>query len=208
MIVRRNVINARRVARSKAIRYIATAALMVVFMMAWAGRNHMDIYYADLLAVIAEGESKGNYNAYFGNAGNSQIVFTSMTVGDVLEWQKNFTDAGHPSNAVGKYQFIRPTLRGLVDEMNISRDAVFDAALQDRLAIHLIERRGIEQYMHGRISREQFANNLSKEWAALPRVIGGNPGASYYDGDGLNHSRIRIDQVLSAIDSLRAADRA
>ena len=167
-------------------------------------RSAMSVNYTDLLSIIARGESRGNYNAYFGNAGNTAINFTAMPVGEVLEWQRDFVAAGHASNAVGKYQFIRPTLAGLVKEMDIDESTPFDASLQDRLAIRLLERRGIGEYMHGRISREQLAHNLSKEWAALPRVIGGNPSASYYAGDGLNHSHIGVDEVLTAIDSLKS----
>ncbi len=168
----------------------------------------MQIYYDDLLATIARGESKGNYNAYFGNTGNREIEFTSMSVAQVLDWQRQFVAEGHASSAVGKYQFINTTLAGLVREMNISRDEKFSPALQDRLAIRLIERRGVRDYMRGRISREQFAHNLSQEWAALPRVIGdGDPAASYYAGDGLNRAHVSVDEVLVAIESLQAPPR-
>ncbi len=162
----------------------------------------MNANYTGLLSVIAEGESKGNYNAYFGNAGNTSIKFTTMSVGEVLEWQQEFVAKGSPSNAVGKYQFIRPTLLGLVEELSIDRSAKFDAVLQDKLAIHLLERRGVREYLRGQISREQFAHNLSMEWAALPKVVGDNPRASYYDGDGLNKAHISIERVLAAIESL------
>lgn len=186
-------------------RYVLLALLMIliggVFM---AGKDDRDVNYSGLLAVIAEGESKGNYNAYYGNTGNDAIDFTSMTVGQVLDWQADYVARGNPSNAVGKYQFIRPTLAGLVRELRIDTDRRFDAALQDRLAIRLIERRGVHEFIDGRISREQLAHNLSKEWAALPRVIGDNPSASYYDGDGLNAVQVRVDQVLAAIDSLHS----
>jgi len=168
-----------------------------------AGREENNVNYTGLLNTIAAGESKGNYNAYYGNAGNQGVDFTSMTVQQVLDWQHDYVQRGNPSNAVGKYQFIRPTLDGLVREMKIRGDARFDEGLQDRLAIRLLERRGIHDYMRGRISREQLAHNLSMEWAALPRVIGGNPEASYYDGDGLNAGRVSVDQILAAIDSLR-----
>ena len=90
-----------------------------------------------------------------------------------------------------------------MNELGVGRDGLFDEALQDRLAIHLLERRGVREYLRGHITREQFAHNLSMEWAALPRVIGRNPGASYYDGDGLNKAQVSIDVVLAAIDSLR-----
>lgn len=54
-----------------------------------------------------------------------------------------------------------------------------------------------------KISREQFAANLAMEWAALPRIIGGNPTQSYYAGDGLNKARISTGEVLAAIDKLK-----
>lgn len=50
----------------------------------------MELNYTGLLNTIALGESKGNYNAYFGSAHNNGIDFTAMAVGEVLEWQANF----------------------------------------------------------------------------------------------------------------------
>lgn len=155
-----------------------------------------------LLDTIAKGESRGNYNAYYGNAGNTEIKFTEMTVGEVLAWQKEFVDKGSPSSAVGKYQFIQPTLEGLVKEMKVDRTAKFDAQLQDRLAKRLLERRGLNDYVKGKISREEFAHNLSKEWAALPTVLGDKPDQSYYAGDGLNHVQIAIDEIFNGISSI------
>lgn len=168
----------------------------------------MNVHYTELLNVIADGESNGNYNAYFGHAGNHDVAFTAMAVGDVLKWQRDFVAAGNPSNAVGRYQFIEPTLRGLIDEMGIDAEAKFDESLQDRLAIRLLERRGARDYMTGTLSREDFAHNLSKEWAALPRVVGARPESSYYVGDGLNHAQIAVNDVLVAIDSLHDADES
>lgn len=181
-----------------------TGVAMLIATVLFMGREVPNVNYATLLNTIAAGESKGNYNAYFGHAQNMAIDFTAMTVGEVLEWQRQYVEQGSPSNAVGRYQFIRPTLAGLVNELRIGHDARFDAALQDRLAIRLIERRGVYDYIHGRISREQLAHNLSKEWAALPRVLGDNPAASYYEGDGLNRAHLSIEEVFAAIDSLRA----
>ena len=43
-----------------------------------------------------------------------------------------------------------------------------------------------------RLRREEFAHNLSKEWAALPKAVGKNPEQSYYAGDGLNKARLSI----------------
>lgn len=156
--------------------------------------------YKPLLAIIAKGESDGNYNAYFGNGGNTDIKFTDMTIGEVLKWQEDYVRQGEASNAVGKYQFMGITLAGLIREQRVSPTAPFNEAMQDRLAIALIDRRGAVAFAEKKISREQFAHNLSQEWAALPRVLGERPTESYYAGDGLNAAKISIDEIMRAID--------
>ena len=157
------------------------------------------IHTADLLNTIAKVESKSNYNAYFGNSNNTEVQFTSMTVRDVLAWQKQFVEQGNPSSAVGRYQFINSTLRGLVRELRIDENMKFDEALQDKLAARLLERRGIREYVDGKITREEFAHRLSKEWAALPRAIGENPEQSYYAADGLNKAQVSVDEMYVSI---------
>ena len=161
------------------------------------------IYTADLLTTIAKVESNNNYNAYFGNARNTQIDFTQMPVKDVLAWQQDFVQQGNPSSAVGRYQFIDSTLRGLIDQLRIDVNTPFNQQLQDTLATALLERRGLRDYVDQKISREEFAHNLSKEWAALPKVIGDNPQQSYYANDGLNAARLSTDEIFSSIGTVR-----
>ncbi len=166
-------------------------------------QDSQKIYTTDLLNTIAKVESKSNYNAYFGNSHNSSIQFTSMSVDEVLAWQKEFVAQGSPSSAVGRYQFIDSTLQGLLHELRIEGTATFDPALQDRLAVALLERRGIREYVDDKISREEFAHSLSKEWAALPVAIGENPERSYYAGDGLNKAQLSVDEVFASIATVR-----
>jgi conjugal transfer mating pair stabilization protein TraG len=161
------------------------------------------IHTADLLNTIAKVESKHNYNAYFGNSANTSIKFTDMTVNEVLAWQRQFIEQGNASSAVGRYQFIDSTLEGLVRQLKIDGNTKFNEALQDRLAVALLERRGIHEYVNNKISREEFAHSLSKEWAALPKVIGENPEQSYYAGDGLNKAQLGIDEVFASIATVR-----
>lgn len=155
--------------------------------------------YQPLLDLIAKVESRDNYNAYFGSPNNTSVRFTSMTIAEVLDWQANYVSQGSPSNAVGKYQIIRPTLEGLVGELNLSPNTLFDQATQDKLAIKLIERRGSISYVNNQLNLNEFAANLAKEWAALPKTIGPNPQESYYASDGINRSLITIDEVFSAL---------
>jgi conjugal transfer mating pair stabilization protein TraG len=161
------------------------------------------LHTAELLNTIAKVESKYNYNAYFGNPNNSSIQFTDMTVDEVLEWQKEFIKQGNPSSAVGRYQFIDSTLRELTQDLKIDGKIKFDESLQDSLANTLLERRGVREYVDNKISREEFAYNLSKEWAALPKTIGENPEQSYYASDGLNKAQVSVAELYASIATVR-----
>lgn len=160
--------------------------------------------YSPLLQLISQAESKGNYNAHFGNASNTTVKFTDMSIAEVREWQAKFVREGNASSAVGKYQIINTTLDGLIQELDLDLAQKFDESTQDRLAIALLERRGSVQYVNQEINNREFAANLAQEWAALPKIVGENPESSYYAGDGLNKSLINSSQVLRAIGNIRA----
>jgi conjugal transfer mating pair stabilization protein TraG len=155
--------------------------------------------YKPLLQTIAKGESSGNYNAYYGSSHNTTVHFTGMTIAEVLQWQEEFVCQGHPSSAVGKYQIVRPTLVGLVNQLGLSQQTTFNEATQDRLAVALLERRGSKAFIAKELTREQFATNLAKEWAALPAASGPNPEKSYYAGDGLNQARVSLNEVYTGL---------
>lgn len=159
--------------------------------------------YKQLLDLIGKAESKGNYNAYFGNVGNASIKFTDMSIAEVMKWQSDHVRRGGQSSAVGKYQIIDTTLTSLVNILNIDTDQKFDAGMQDRLAIALIERRGADAYINSEITGEHFAHNLSKEWAGLPKVTGDKPHESYYASDGLNKAQVSVDDVIRAVNSIK-----
>ena len=156
-----------------------------------------------LLDLIARVESKGNYNAYFGNAGNTSIRFTEMSVDEVMQWQTEFVAAGHPSSAVGRYQIISTTLKGLVQQLNIDTNQPFNETMQDKMAVALLERRGATEYVNNQIDERQFAAELAKEWAALPKILGSSPEQSYYAGDGLNRALVTSKEVLQAASAIR-----
>lgn len=156
--------------------------------------------YAPLLTTIAKGESNGNYNAYFGHGENQSIHFTDMTIDQVLAWQDDYVKQGSASSAVGRYQFLNSTLKGLRDQLKLSSKTKFNDETQDTLAIALIERRGAVSFVEQKLTPEAFAKNLSQEWASLPTTTGMHPEKSYYDGDGLNSAQIKPSEILGAID--------
>ena len=145
-----------------------------------------------LLEYIGKKESNGNYNILVG--GKTESNLTNMTIAEVLEYQRGMRQRGHESTAVGKYQIIKGTLESLIKEGYASPSDKFNASIQDRLATGLLKRRGLEKYQSGKLSKDQFADNLSKEWASLPY----NTGQSYYAGVGSNKSSGSRDQFMTA----------
>ncbi len=148
-----------------------------------------------LLELIADKESGADYNRVYG-AGIQRTNLTGMTVDEVLQWQRNYVNSGSPSSAAGKYQIIQKTLHGLKDEMGLSGKELFDEKMQDRMAEHLLDRRGYQEYLSGHLSEEKFMRNISKEWASMPKDASGQ---SYYAGDGLNKAHATPATLLLAI---------
>ena len=59
-------------------------------------------------------------------------------------------------------------------------------------------------FLEGKITREEFGDNLAAEWASLPLITGPNRGRSRYAGDSAgNRALTTIDALLAAIDSLK-----
>jgi muramidase (phage lysozyme) len=135
---------------------------------------------APLLGLIGntEGTDKGDgYNETlgYGKFTGGDVNLVGMTLGDIDKLQTEMLR--HPDNslnssALGRYQIIRTTLRGLKEEMGLTDNMLFDEGLQDRMAMHLLERRGLSKWQAGQMSDEQFMDNLSAEWASLPKANG------------------------------------
>lgn len=154
-----------------------------------------------LLDFIAEHESRGNYDAVWGNIRTRDRPpkpLTQMTVAEVLAWQDSI-DHRYMSEAAGRYQILEDTLRGLYRSAGVRTSEPFDDLTQDRLALHLLKRRGLDDFVEGRMRLTTFANALAKEWASLPVVTGPKKGKSYYAGDGLNEAHAKVDPFLLAI---------
>ncbi len=146
-----------------------------------------------ILDLIAKHESRGNYNIMYG--GRTERL-TEMTVSEVLNLQRITVNNGGQS-ASGKYQIIRKTLQGLVKEMGLSGKELFNEDMQDRMAIHLLNRRGFQKFLDGQINIEDMILRLSKEWASFPRD---KSNKSYYAGDGLNKALVSYEEVRNALD--------
>lgn len=116
-----------------------------------------------LLDFIAKYESSDNYNVIYGG---EIKPLTKMTIKEIYDLQdKMIEEKG--SSALGRYQFLKMTLKENVRKLGIDESSLFDEQLQDQIARSLLEKRGFEDYKLGKITTKQIIRNLSKEWAAL-----------------------------------------
>lgn len=165
-----------------------------------------------LLDVIRSKEAPQGYGQIYGGAKGVALTtdVSKMKLKDVRALQDKMLAAGSRSSAVGGYQFIKKTLIATMQAMRLTGDEYWTPGLQDQMAVHLMNGRGLRSYLAGNLSPVEFANNLAKEWASVPvvsrikghhRIV--NPGETYYAGDGLNKAHHDPKVILRLVDALR-----
>ncbi|MCP1168056.1 hypothetical protein NHG85_05870, partial [Limimaricola sp. ASW11-118] len=120
---------------------------------------------------------------------------TRMTIGQILDWVARTPGQPH---AIGRYQFIPPTLRRLVQRAGLSRETRFSPKVQDSLADLLLMDAGLLRFEAGKLDRHSFMDNLARIWAGLPT----RSGRSHYHGVAGNRatiSRASFERELRAI---------
>jgi len=123
----------------------------------------------NILDLIASVESGGDYNATLDNGGwtGGAQNLTGMTLNQVRDLQRQMLadpanralyGDGKGSSALGRYQITGRTLEGLMKQLGLSGDRMFDEDTQDELARALLRRRGNDPA------------GLRNEWEGLRRV--------------------------------------
>jgi TP901 family phage tail tape measure protein len=131
----------------------------------------------------AEGTDRGrSYNETldYGRWTGGEVNLVAMTLDEVLALQDGMRTPenralygdGAGSSAVGRYQIVSQTLRGLMNEMGLTGSELFSPDLQDQMADRLIDRRG----------RDPQA--LRAEWQGLGRVPDGLILNAFDEGAG------------------------
>jgi len=122
----------------------------------------------------AEGTDKGrgyNETLDYGEWTGGDVNLVAMTLDQVLALQAQMLanpenrarhGNGAGSSAVGRYQIVSKTLRGLMAQMGLSGSELFSADLQDQMADILIEGRG------------RSVSGLRAEWQGLKGVSSGD----------------------------------
>ena len=123
-----------------------------------------------------------NYRTLFGNAEEKKTPFkdldiTTMPMKDIFDLVKKngkfhrFNLAkGKDTTAIGKYQMVGATLRDLKDrgilrKLGIDDDTLFDENTQDKIAVHLAERR-----VRPKFSISEARKEMRDEWQGFDRL--------------------------------------
>ena len=180
------------------------------------------ITIAPLLAKIRQHESDGavksqgvlsSYDVVWGRIApqdRPRRPLVTMSVREVLAWQDSI-DARYQSEAAGAYQIMEDTLRGLVTQGACLETAKFNEATQDRLAVTLLEARGLRKFLAGEMSPEAFGDAIAREWASFPvhspqkgHKIPVKRGETYYAQVAGNRATATCDEVLAVLRPLQA----
>lgn len=132
---------------------------------------------ARLLSLIATVEAgRAGYDAVqHGARVRPSAPPTQLTLADIYAWIA--ATPGQP-HAIGRYQFIPPTLRRVAQIRGYGPESPFTPAVQDSLALILLEDAGLRAFETGTLDRVQFMENLARIWAGLPLPS----GRSFYEG--------------------------
>tara|TARA_R100001244_G_scaffold127150_1_gene97673 strand:- start:799 stop:2868 length:2070 start_codon:yes stop_codon:yes gene_type:complete len=144
---------------------------------------------------VGELESTSNFNSVQDNKrlGVSDTTVTTNTVSDNIK--------KHGNKALGKFQIQGASAKDVMRKAGIDPDTfVFDEEGQEKIFGLLLERRGLDDFRSGKISVEEFALNVSKEWAAMPKDASGD---SFYKGTGNNKALIGWDEYLELLKALK-----
>jgi len=155
-----------------------------------------------ILDLVAKGEAVQGADPYSSLwPSTSDPMIPQYTLAQIDQYQTDRIRAGFKSSAIGRYQFIRSTLREVVVLSGLPGTIRFSPDVQDYLIIlRLKDLRKLDQWKSGSISDLDFQLELAKEFASVPvpyNLQGANgfvsKGQSYYSGDGLNSSGHNAD---------------
>lgn len=174
----------------------------------------------NLLTLIAKGESTGTKDPYCALwPGTVEPRLTTMTLEQVDAFQTNRIRSGYKSSACGRYQFIRSTLREVVQKSGLDpKTTKFTREVQDVLILQrLRDLRKLEAWKSGSLGGDAATNSanfqleLAKEFASVPVPFNTKghrrnvqKGESFYAGDGLNSSHGKADTFLAALIDIQA----
>lgn len=153
-----------------------------------------------VLDLIAGPESGGRYDAVYPSRRRPQIL--DMTL-DELYRDMRSRGRRYNSSASGRYQYIRKTLQSVVDSMGLNTATTkFTPEVQDQIVIHHLRAdHGLDRWLAGRMSNEDFLNRLAGTWAGIPNTSGRSSYAGVLD----NRAGMSTRNAIAALDDIQGS---
>jgi|TARA_R100001463_G_scaffold48610_4_gene97899 hypothetical protein len=175
-----------------------------------------------LLEQISRGEGS-SYDTVYGYKTYVQPSkkITTMKLGELYDYQNLLIadtkgKVGQGKNigtsASGKYQITRDTLFGkggtannpkagsIAKELGFDADTFFDADTQEKIGLALLNRRGYQDFLDGLISKSNFQEKLSREFAS---VADPTSGLSRYKNQPVGTTQEMIFPILDFVKNNR-----
>lgn len=165
-----------------------------------SGTGHSQVDRLLTLIARAEAGSAGYDAVQHGARIRPSKAPTHMTLGEIYDWIDATPRQPH---AIGRYQFIPPTLRRVAAVRGFGRDTQFTPIVQDALALVLLEDAGLSQFQDGTLLQRQFMQNLARIWAGLPLPS----GRSFYHGHAGNKATMSWATFEGGMDRIWPAGR-
>lgn len=108
---------------------------------------------------------------------------------------------GSATGALGKYQIMSGTLSDLKRWLHLSGSELFSPAMQDKMAIKLLNNKGLTEWISGTITNLEFMHKIAETWAAVPDPQKG--GKSKYSGVGNNKSGMTVAKFNDILNKAR-----
>ena len=165
-----------------------------------------------------EGATSAYDSVYgYGLYGQPDTNLTEMTLQEAYDYARSQVTAtkgqiGNPdptlgTSAIGKYQFTTPTMIDVVnnnpelfggtwEQISADPNQKFDAEFQDNLFMGLATMEGLDDYLAGTMSREEFQNNLASRWQSIPKADGTYIGGAEYGLD--------LDKTIQMLEDIKA----
>ena len=148
-----------------------------------------------------EGQNSNKYPLLNKNVSDS-------TIAEVKLFQSRGRDSNGQLWAVGRYQIIPNTLKGIQKKLNLSENTKFNQEVQDKMGYALmLERTNLRNYLTGVVednkeNRQKASLDMAKIWSSIgvPYAVNGKSiNESYYSKDKASVTTETIQQKLQEL---------
>ncbi len=152
---------------------------------------------------IAKAETGGRWNAYNndwkdGKRGDDTILTLKLSE------LRSYMNRNHPnsSGAVGAYQFMPETAISYARQLGFDPNkTVFSPEIQRKLNIQHLRDLGYDDYVSGKITRNEFGRRIAQQYRAVPDP---NTGYTYSDSaSSRNKATVSLDEYNKALDNAK-----